>query len=103
MNSTTLQSSPVKEGRRILGEKTVNACLTPHRHASPVKHSFLDVSSPKKQLLPSPSFAGQKRSIDQVDQGESENKDPRRVRDEAVTVPATGRVRIPIDSAGVEA
>ncbi|PLB52928.1 hypothetical protein P170DRAFT_117593 [Aspergillus steynii IBT 23096] len=91
MNSTTLHSSPVKDGRRILGEKTVNACMSPHRHVSPVKHSFLDVSSPKKQLLPSPSFAGQKRSIDQVDHGVSGNKDPRRVRDEAVTVQATSR------------
>ncbi|KAI9044370.1 uncharacterized protein KD926_000971 [Aspergillus affinis] len=91
MNSTTLHSSPVKDGRRILGEKTVNACLSPHRHVSPIKHSFLDISSPKKQLLPSPSFAGQKRSIDQVDHGVSANKDSLRVRDEAVTVQAIGR------------
>ncbi|KAH8423793.1 uncharacterized protein LDX57_001551 [Aspergillus melleus] len=91
MNSTTLHASPVKDGRRILGEKTVNACLSPHRQVSPVKHSFLDIPSPKKQLLPSPSFAGQKRSIDQVDHGVSANKDWLRVRDEAVTVQATGR------------
>ncbi|PKY08125.1 hypothetical protein P168DRAFT_323311 [Aspergillus campestris IBT 28561] len=64
----TFSPSPVKEGRRILGEKTPNACLSPahHRHASasPVKSQL--TTSPRK-LLPSPSFAGQKRSIDQVD------------------------------------
>ncbi|OJZ89606.1 hypothetical protein ASPFODRAFT_127224 [Aspergillus luchuensis CBS 106.47] len=65
--------SPVKDGRRVLGEKHANACLSPahHRHASvsPLKQqrSLLETSSSPKKLLPSPLFAGQKRSIDQVD------------------------------------
>ncbi|OJK05200.1 hypothetical protein ASPACDRAFT_110524 [Aspergillus aculeatus ATCC 16872] len=76
MHSTvSAHTSPVKDGRRILGEKTVNACLSParHRHASslsPVKRPFLETSSltsPSKKLLPSPLFAGQKRTIDQVE------------------------------------
>ncbi|KAE8353585.1 hypothetical protein BDV28DRAFT_104966 [Aspergillus coremiiformis] len=69
MYSATLHPSPVKDARRVLGEKTTNACLSPvhHRHdVSPSKRSLLDASSPKK-LLPSPLFIGQKRTIDQVD------------------------------------
>ncbi|PWY92446.1 hypothetical protein BO70DRAFT_357585 [Aspergillus heteromorphus CBS 117.55] len=66
-------TSPVKDGRRVLGEKPANACLSPARHphrhasASPLKRPFLDSSSSPKKLLPSPLFAGQKRSIDQVE------------------------------------
>ncbi|GAQ36373.1 hypothetical protein AtubIFM56815_002374 [Aspergillus tubingensis] len=75
MHSTMSAShpSPVKDGRRVLGEKHANACLSPahHRHASvsPLKQqrSLLETSSSPKKLLPSPLFAGQKRSIDQVD------------------------------------
>lgn len=75
MHSTVTAShpSPVKDGRRVLGEKHANACLSPahHRHASvsPLKQqrSLLETSSSPKKLLPSPLFAGQKRSIDQVD------------------------------------
>lgn len=64
--------SPVKDGRRVLGEKHANACLSPahHRHVSvsPLKQRpLLETSSSPKKLLPSPLFAGQKRSIDQVD------------------------------------
>ncbi|KNG86489.1 hypothetical protein ANOM_005124 [Aspergillus nomiae NRRL 13137] len=69
MYPTTLHPSPVKDGRRVLGEKTANACLSPAHHrpdASPSKRSLLEPPSPKK-LLPSPLFAGQKRTIDQVD------------------------------------
>ncbi|PWY84575.1 hypothetical protein BO94DRAFT_625107 [Aspergillus sclerotioniger CBS 115572] len=66
--------SPVKDGRRILGEKPANACLSPahHRHASvsPLKRPFLEAPSSPKKLLRSPLFAGQKRSIDQVDTNE---------------------------------
>ncbi|GCB18483.1 hypothetical protein AAWM_01368 [Aspergillus awamori] len=74
MHSTMSAShpSPVKDGRRVLGEKHANACLSPahHRHASvsPLKQRpLLETSSSPKKLLPSPLFAGQKRSIDQVD------------------------------------
>ncbi|RAK76250.1 uncharacterized protein BO72DRAFT_431257 [Aspergillus fijiensis CBS 313.89] len=88
MHSTvSAHTSPVKDGRRILGEKTVNACLSParHRHAaslSPVKRPFLEtpsLTSPSKKLLPSPLFAGQKRSIDQVE-GHREHESSARER-----------------------
>ncbi|KAJ5773986.1 hypothetical protein N7457_008882 [Penicillium paradoxum] len=73
MNSTSVQFSPVKDGRRILGEKDSNACLSPATHAksflgTPVKRASIAIS-PKK-LLPSPIFAGQKRTRDQVDETE---------------------------------
>jgi len=76
MNSTSVQLSPVKDGRRILGEKDSNACLSPATHAkpsfpvigTPVKRASI-ATSPKK-LLPSPIFAGHKRTRDQVDEME---------------------------------
>ncbi|OOQ81554.1 hypothetical protein PEBR_42612 [Penicillium brasilianum] len=75
MQSVSVQFSPVKDGRRILGEKDSNACLSPARHgkqslsvtSTPVKRTLFTTVSPKK-LLPSPIFAGQKRTIDQVDE-----------------------------------
>ncbi|KAE8382582.1 hypothetical protein BDV26DRAFT_253246 [Aspergillus bertholletiae] len=75
MYPATLHPSPVKDGRRVLGEKTTNACLSPVRQrpdVSPSKRSVLEASSPKK-LLPSPLFAGQKRTIDQVDDDQTNN------------------------------
>ncbi|KAJ6018843.1 hypothetical protein N7522_000910 [Penicillium canescens] len=74
--NTTVQYSPVKDGRRILGEKDSNACLPPAPQAkqsfpvtgTPVKR-MSTILSPKK-LLPSPIFAGQKRTRDQVDETE---------------------------------
>lgn len=75
MNSTSVHFSPVKDGRRILGEKDSNACLSPATHVkslpavgTPVKRASI-ATSPKK-LLPSPIFAGQKRTRDQVDETE---------------------------------
>jgi hypothetical protein len=74
--NTTVQYSPVKDGRRILGEKDSNACLPP---APQAKQSFPVTGTPVKQmstilsprkLLPSPIFAGQKRTRDQVDETE---------------------------------
>ncbi|EAW09665.1 uncharacterized protein ACLA_038800 [Aspergillus clavatus NRRL 1] len=70
----TARQSPIKEGRRILGDKTPNAYLSPARNrsvdafsaTSPVKRSLFENLSPKK-LLPSPCLVGQKRTIDQVD------------------------------------
>ncbi|KAF9891153.1 hypothetical protein FE257_005089 [Aspergillus nanangensis] len=74
MNPTPLHS-PVKDGRRILGEKTANACLSPRHATSPSKRSLVDaLSSSPKKLLPSPLFAGQKRSIDQVHRDTLVNK-----------------------------
>lgn len=84
---TVSHTSPVKDGRRILGEKPANACLSPAAFnrsvdkaaTSPLKRPFSENTlspSPlkKKQFLPSPSFAGQKRGIDQVEpQEEQEN------------------------------
>ncbi|KAJ5793032.1 uncharacterized protein N7503_009010 [Penicillium pulvis] len=77
MQSTGTQLSPVKDGRRILGEKDTNACLSPaHQNkqslpvtGTPVKRALFSTVSPKK-LLPSPMFAGQKRTRDQVDETE---------------------------------
>ncbi|KAL4786171.1 hypothetical protein BJX76DRAFT_134425 [Aspergillus varians] len=71
MPQPSLHQSPLKEGRRILGEKTANACLSPAR--SPAKQTLFNSTSPKK-LLPSPSFIAQKRSIGQAD---AENAAPR--------------------------
>lgn len=72
--------SPVKDGRRILGEKDTNACLSPAHHSkqplsvatTPVKRALFMNISPKK-LLPSPNFAGQKRTRDQVDETDVNN------------------------------
>jgi hypothetical protein len=79
---STSNLSPVKDGRRILGDKTPNACLSPARSKhldvvsdiSPVKRSLFENHSPKK-LLPSPSFVGQKRTIDQVEDDSRINKE----------------------------
>lgn len=84
---TASHTSPVKDGRRVLGEKPANACLSlafnrnvdKTASSSPLKRPFSEntpSSSPlkKKQFLLSPSFAGQKRGIDQVElQEEQEN------------------------------
>ncbi|KAJ5155848.1 hypothetical protein N7492_008651 [Penicillium capsulatum] len=75
MQATSIQFSPAKDGRRILGEKDANACLSPARHSkhalaaatTPVKRAIYSTVSPKK-LLPSPVFAGQKRTREQVDE-----------------------------------
>jgi hypothetical protein len=75
MQSTSMHFSPVKDGRRILGEKDTNACLSPAHQSkqslsdaiTPVKRTLFTNTSPKK-LLPSPVFAGQKRTRDQVEE-----------------------------------
>ncbi|CAG7959443.1 unnamed protein product [Penicillium olsonii] len=83
MNSTAVQFSPVKDGRRILGEKDSNACLSPAHTKSPfpamgtpMKRAAMP-TSPRK-LLPPPVFAGQKRTRDQVDEPEA-NEEPIRL------------------------
>lgn len=84
--NTPSHASPVKDGRRVLGEKPANACLSPAARRrsvdaaaaiSPLKRpstEYTPSSSPtkKKQLLPSPPFTGQKRGIDQVEQQEQQ-------------------------------
>lgn len=87
-----MQFSPVKEGRRILGDRDSNACLSPAHHSksaltgfsTPVKRTLFTNTSPKK-LLPSPIFAGQKRSREQLDQGEGHAPCERRVEGPAST------------------
>ncbi|KAJ5590660.1 hypothetical protein N7450_004632 [Penicillium hetheringtonii] len=77
MQSTTMPFSPIKDGRRILGEKDTNTCLSPaHQNkqslsvaGTPTKRTLFTNISPKK-LLPSPIFAGQKRTRDQVEEVE---------------------------------
>jgi hypothetical protein len=74
MQPTQFPFSPVKDGRRILGEKNTNACLSPANRpkdsvsatGTPTKRASL-AASPKK-LLPSPIFTGTKRTRDQVDE-----------------------------------
>lgn len=76
MHSIKSQSTPVKDGRRVLGEKTVNACQSPAsrnvdallKTGSPVKRSLFKGLSPRK--LSSPFCAGQKRTIDDVEGNE---------------------------------
>lgn len=101
MNPVQFHPSPVKDGRRVLGEKPANACLSPARNrivdaaTSPVKRPLFDQrypsSSPKK-LLPSPSFglAGQKRTIDQVDPAPVNKGSLHVVREEEETTRSTG-------------
>lgn len=75
MYPTTLHPSPIKDGRRVLGEKTANACLSSTHHrpdVSPSKRPLLEAPSPQK-LLSSPLFAGQKRTIDQVNDDQANN------------------------------
>ncbi|OJJ51629.1 hypothetical protein ASPZODRAFT_127742 [Penicilliopsis zonata CBS 506.65] len=78
MPPTPLLPSPMKDGRRVLGAKSVNACLSPAgpRNAdrlltgdSPIKRALFESSSPKKHLL-SPCRIGEKRTIDQVEKSE---------------------------------
>ncbi|RMJ26123.1 hypothetical protein PHISP_03014 [Aspergillus sp. HF37] len=78
MNLSALNPSPAKDGRRILGEKSANACLSPSRNrradSTPVKRKghFESEPSPKK-LLPSPEFTSRKRSIAQVEESQTNN------------------------------
>lgn len=86
MHSTHLHLSPVKDGRRVLGNRTTNACLL-----SPAANrnvdAFISLKSPTKPALfqdtsffrkvapvstPAPvtCHAGQKRSIDKVEGNE---------------------------------
>lgn len=73
MSQSLLNPSPLKEGRRILSEKSANACLSPAR--SPAKQMPFN-SPPPKKLLPSPSFVAQKRSISQLDAENVESRLP---------------------------
>ncbi|KAL3461306.1 hypothetical protein BJX64DRAFT_163716 [Aspergillus heterothallicus] len=84
MSQTLMHTSPLKDNRRILGEKSANACLSPTR--SPFKRAIVD-SSPQKKLLPSPLFTAQKRTIGQID-GEDSARGLLRVQRVEARVPA---------------
>lgn len=78
MNPSPLKSTPVKDGRHILGEKSANACLSPAGNrgavSTPVKRKGLFETAPSpKKLLPSPKFTSRKRSIAQVDEVQTDN------------------------------
>ncbi|PYI34143.1 hypothetical protein BP00DRAFT_365583 [Aspergillus indologenus CBS 114.80] len=115
MHSTaSAHTSPVKDGRRILGEKTANACLSPARprHAaslSPAKRPFLEApsfTSPSKKLLPSPRFAGQKRTIDQVEgprEHESSTRERAPATAAAAAAPIHAQEELPPKSAAIAA
>lgn len=84
MQSTRPETSPIKAGRRVLGEKNTNASLTPYtkRHADKPKPSSTD-AIPFKPLKESSREevshrAGQKRTIDQVTDSEAEDVEPRK-------------------------
>lgn len=75
--------SPVKDGRRVLGEKTTNASMSPTRRQRNVD-SAVTADIPLKPLHESPSprkiilprcHAGQKRTIDEVE--DTNNPEPR--------------------------
>ncbi|KAF7719724.1 Uncharacterized protein PECH_008910 [Penicillium ucsense] len=88
-----MQFSPIKEGRRILGDRDSNACLSPAHHSksalggfsTPVKRTLFTNVSPKK-LLPSPIFAGQKRTREQLDEEDVNAPRERRVEDSPSTL-----------------
>lgn len=78
MNLSAPSPSPAKDGRRILGEKSANACLSPSRSrgadSTPVKRKGVFESGPSpKKLLPSPKFTSRKRSIAQVEESQTNN------------------------------
>ena len=74
MNPSVLDTSPVKDGRRILGEKSANACLNRGADMTPVKRkASLETGSSPKKLLPSPEFTSRKRSIAQVEETQTDN------------------------------
>lgn len=74
MNPSVLDTTAVKGGRRILGEKSANAGLNRGVDVAPVKGKavFETWSSPKK-LLPSPEFTSRKRSIAQAEETQTDN------------------------------
>ncbi|KAJ5692805.1 hypothetical protein N7462_002228 [Penicillium macrosclerotiorum] len=99
MQQASVLFSPIKDGRRILGEKNSNACISPAHHGkqilpdarTPVKRTLFMAASPKK-LLPSPIFAGQKRTREQVDETDENNghgQQPRGLHDESLQATMT--------------
>jgi hypothetical protein len=93
MQSLFPETSPHKAGRRVLGEKTANASLTPATKriadansqkfpttAIPFNTSNNEPQKKPRDISPEPCHAGQKRTIDQVVEGISEaESEPRKV------------------------
>lgn len=86
MQSTRPETSPVKAGRRVLGEKNTNASLTPSaaakRQHKPITTDAIPFNPLKKTAATTTtrtdrdvSHAGQKRTIDQVCGSTSETED----------------------------
>ncbi|KAL1973971.1 hypothetical protein VTN31DRAFT_5531 [Thermomyces dupontii] len=89
MDAVQVHASPVKDGRRVLGEKSANASLTPSRkrffdlqkpcstEASPKPlHEFHELRTVRSSFS-SQSHAGQKRTIDEVE-GNTRESEPRK-------------------------
>ena len=80
MQAVEVQSTPVKDGRRVLGEKSANACQSPANQnvdnilkaGSATKRDLFKGSFLKRPSSP-PFYAGQKRTIDKVE-GNERNK-----------------------------
>lgn len=89
MDTAFVEMSPLKDGRRVLGEKTANASLTPAKNRVGVDdlHKPSNTTVPVKvsqeplhlrRISPPPSHAGQKRTIDQIEENTSASE-PRKV------------------------
>lgn len=88
MQSTLPETSPIKAGRRVLGEKNANASLTPsakrYVHKQKLTTSDAIPFNPLKEtrkdrgVSTEPPHAGQKRTIDQVTDSEAEDVEPRK-------------------------
>ena len=74
---STFQSTPIKGGRRVLGEKPTNACLSPAtmKHNTgelPTRWNLLSTfRSPQNLASVFPFNASRKRTIDQVEGSET--------------------------------
>lgn len=93
MQSTMSKPSPQKSERRVLGEKTANASLTPSTkrfedpHSQKVRTTAIpfdvlskkSIDQPIKQSPADACHAGQKRSIDQVEDSREIEAEPRKV------------------------
>jgi hypothetical protein len=77
MASSRVHSSPIKEYRRVLGDKTTNASLTPAKdHQITSKLSSIDTrDQPKKPFSPTQK-AGRKRTIDELEESGTKQSTP---------------------------
>jgi hypothetical protein len=80
MASLRTNSSPVKEGRRVLGDKTTNASLTPaqdpfnaSKHIIEKSVNSVDALNLTKKPFSPPQKAGRKRTIDELEERGTNN------------------------------